>query len=50
MSDVSIQVGYAISKDKTTSLNNIPVIQEFADVFPKEIPRLPPKIDIDFYY
>lgn len=44
----AIQVGYANSKDKTTTLENIPVIQEFADVFPEEILRLPPKRDIDF--
>jgi len=41
-------VGYANSKDKTTTLDNIPVIQEFADVFLEEIPGLPPKRDIDF--
>eukprot|EP00253_Pinus_taeda_P004686 PITA_04686 len=44
----AIQVGYANSKDKTTTLENIPVIQNFADVFPEEIPGLPPKRDIDF--
>eukprot|EP00253_Pinus_taeda_P031732 PITA_31732 len=44
----AIQVGYANSKDKTVVLNNIPVIQEFADVFPEEIPRLPPRRNIDF--
>eukprot|EP00253_Pinus_taeda_P015903 PITA_15903 len=44
----AIQVGFANSKDKTASLNNIPVIQEFADVFPEEIPGLPPRRDIDF--
>eukprot|EP00253_Pinus_taeda_P012585 PITA_12585 len=44
----AIQVGFANSKDKTASLNNIPVIQEFADVFPEEIPGLPPWRDIDF--
>eukprot|EP00253_Pinus_taeda_P011347 PITA_11347 len=44
----AIQVGYADSKDKTTMLENIPVIQEFVDVFPEEIPGLPPKRDIDF--
>eukprot|EP00253_Pinus_taeda_P029138 PITA_29138 len=44
----AIQVGYANSKDKTTTLENVPVIQEFSDVFPDEIPRLPPKRDIDF--
>eukprot|EP00253_Pinus_taeda_P010631 PITA_10631 len=44
----AIQVGFANSKDKTASFNNIPVIQEFADVFPEEIPGLPPRRDIDF--
>eukprot|EP00253_Pinus_taeda_P022381 PITA_22381 len=36
------------SKDKIAILNNIPVIQEFTDVFPEEIPGLPPKRNIDF--
>ena len=31
-----------------TSLENIPVIQDFIDVFPKSIPGLPPRQDIDF--
>eukprot|EP00253_Pinus_taeda_P018771 PITA_18771 len=44
----AIQVGYENSKDKSASLNNIPVIQEFTDVFPEEIPRLPPRRNIDF--
>eukprot|EP00253_Pinus_taeda_P030099 PITA_30099 len=44
----AIQVGYANSKDKSASLNNIPVIQEFTDVFPEEIPGLPPRRNIDF--
>ena len=44
----AIQVGYANFKDKTAILDNILVIQEFADVFPEEIPGLPPKRDIDF--
>jgi len=29
----AVQVGYTNSKDKTTTLKDIPVIQEFADVF-----------------
>jgi len=45
----AIQVGYANSKDKTTTLENISVIQEFANVFPEEIPGLPPKRD-RFYH
>eukprot|EP00253_Pinus_taeda_P018413 PITA_18413 len=44
----AIQVGYANSKDKSVALNNIPVIQEFTDVFPEEIPGLPPRRNIDF--
>lgn len=44
----AVQVGYAGSKDKIAAIENIPVIQEFADVFPEEIPGLPPKRDIDF--
>eukprot|EP00253_Pinus_taeda_P022853 PITA_22853 len=44
----AIQVGYANSKDKSASLNNIPIIQEFTDVFPEEIPGLPPRRNIDF--
>eukprot|EP00253_Pinus_taeda_P002643 PITA_02643 len=44
----AIQVGYADSKDKTTILNNFPVIQDLTDVFPKEIPGLPPRRNIDF--
>lgn len=43
-----IQVGYANSKDKVDTLGSIPVVQEFADVFPEEIPGLPPKRDLDF--
>eukprot|EP00253_Pinus_taeda_P017026 PITA_17026 len=44
----AIQVVYANSKDKSISLNSIPIIQEFTDVFPEEIPRLPPRRNIDF--
>eukprot|EP00253_Pinus_taeda_P035991 PITA_35991 len=35
-------------QDKSASLNNIPIIQEFTDVFPEEIPGLPPRRNIDF--
>ena len=44
----AIQVGYTDSKEKAPMLENIPVVQEFLDVFPEEIPGLPPKRDIDF--
>eukprot|EP00253_Pinus_taeda_P033189 PITA_33189 len=41
-------VGYANQKNKTAMLGNIPVVQDFADVFPEEVPGLPPKRDVDF--
>eukprot|EP00253_Pinus_taeda_P025149 PITA_25149 len=44
----AIQVGYANQKDKTAMLGNIPVVQEFVNVFPEEVPGLPPKRDVDF--
>eukprot|EP00253_Pinus_taeda_P005217 PITA_05217 len=43
-----VQVGYAETKNKENLLEHLPVIKEFADVFPEEIPGLPPKRDIDF--
>eukprot|EP00253_Pinus_taeda_P023509 PITA_23509 len=42
------KVGYAETKNKENPLEHLLVIKEFADVFPEEIPRLPPKRDIDF--
>eukprot|EP00253_Pinus_taeda_P019012 PITA_19012 len=44
----AIQVGYVDSKDKTASLSSIPIVQEFTDVFPEEIPGLLPRRSIDF--
>ena len=34
--------------DETPRLEDYQVLQKFKDVFPDEIPRLPPKRDIDF--
>ena len=34
--------------DETHRLEDYQVLQEFRDVFPDEIPWLPPKRDIDF--
>lgn len=42
------QVRYSNTKDKIVTLQNILVIHDFVDVFPKNIPGLPPKWDIDF--
>eukprot|EP00253_Pinus_taeda_P010551 PITA_10551 len=44
----AIQVVFADSKGKAATLDNIPVVQEFTDVIPEEIPGLPPKRNIDF--
>lgn len=39
----AVQVGYTNSKEKIVMMENIPIVQEFQDVFPEEIPGLPPK-------
>lgn len=44
----AIQVGFNNSKEKAPVLETIPIVQEFKDVFPEEIPGLPPRRDIDF--
>eukprot|EP00253_Pinus_taeda_P016529 PITA_16529 len=44
----AVQVGFASSENNESALGNIPVVREFADVFPKEIPGLPPKRNLDF--
>ena len=36
------------TKNETPRLQDFHVLQEFMDVFPDEIPGLPPKRDIDF--
>ena len=33
---------------KPAKLEDIPVVNEFPDVFPDELPRLPPDREIDF--
>ena len=35
-------------KETKPSLEDLPFLNYFKDVFPEEIPRLPPKRDIDF--
>jgi len=44
----AIQVGYTNSKEKSVSLENIPMVQNFPDVFPEEILGFPLKRDIYF--
>eukprot|EP00253_Pinus_taeda_P031475 PITA_31475 len=43
----AVQVGFAGSVDKAATVKDIPVVQEFTDVFPEEIPGLPPRRDLD---
>ena len=37
-----------VAENETIRLEDYPILQEFMDVFPDEIPGLPPKRDIDF--
>ncbi|XP_070008712.1 uncharacterized protein [Nicotiana sylvestris] len=36
------------TRKETVSIENIPVVREFSDVFPKDLPGLPPVREIDF--
>ena len=35
------------SKSEQVNLDNIPVIREFPDVFPEELPGVPPEQEVD---
>ncbi|XP_042472403.1 uncharacterized protein LOC122055074 [Zingiber officinale] len=37
-----------IDQDTTTQLSDIPIVQEYPDVFPEELPGLPPKRQVEF--
>ena len=37
-----------VSDSKGPSLNSYPVLSEFKDVFPEELPQLPPERELDF--
>ena len=42
-------LAYVINKEaEPDELQQIPVVREFGDVFPKELPRLPPEREIEF--
>nr|XP_009766337.1 PREDICTED: uncharacterized protein LOC104217729 [Nicotiana sylvestris] len=36
------------TRKKTVSIENVPVVKEFSDVFPEDLPGLPPVREIDF--
>jgi len=38
----------AVSEDNKPHENSLPILSEFADVFPSELPGLPPIQDFDF--
>ena len=47
--EYEVYVCYVMEDIKNeTKLEDILVVREFSDVFPEEIPRLPPKREIDF--
>ena len=37
-----------VNKENKPGFDDIPILEDFADVFPEEIPGLPPKWDLDF--
>jgi len=41
-------VAHAEKMSTTEKISRIPVVVEYADVFPDEIPELPPSRDVDF--
>ena len=44
-------LAYAIEvRDNGCRLENIPIVREFSDVFPKDLPGIPPDREIDFKF
>jgi len=41
-------VAYTKKNNTAEKIGVIPVVEEYADVFPDEIPKLPPSRDVDF--
>ena len=39
-----------MDKEDKLKFDDIPILQEFSDVFTEEIPKLPPKRDLDFTF
>ena len=37
-----------MGNDKDEKLDDIPNVRDYPDVFPKELPRLPPKKEVEF--
>jgi len=45
---VSAKQYYAVNQLKGTSIEDIRIVNEYLDVFPEELPRMPPDRDIEF--
>ena len=39
---------YVVGNDKDVKLDDIPIVRDYPDVFPEELPRLPPKSEVEF--
>ena len=39
---------YALTSTKATALEDIPVVSEYSDVFPEELPGMPPDREVEF--
>jgi hypothetical protein len=40
--------GYKVNSLKGVSMDEVPVMKEYPDVFPEELPRMPPDRDVEF--
>ena len=41
-------LAYIVRDDKDVKLEDIPIVRDFPDVFPEELPGLPPKSEVEF--
>ena len=41
-------MAYVVGNDKDVKLDDIPIVRDYLDVFPEELPRLPPKREVEF--
>jgi len=42
-------VAHGQKKNSEEHIRSIPVVDEYADIFPDEIPKLPPSRDVEFF-
>ena len=41
-------LAYVVGNDKDVKLDDIPIVRDYPNVFPKGLPRLPPKKEVEF--